>query len=201
MDSDDYHDYVIRDGELIGRFEEMYENCDNPWHQDEGGHLKEQIALLMLRDAGREYQSVLDLGCGKGRFTKLLIDAVGPELAMGTDISPTALSVASDRNRNVDFVAAEIPPIAVADNSYDLVVASEVFWYVLPSLEAVFREIDRVLVDDGLLLTLLYFPDDQQYGNEVMNSPADFRTLLPFDSEKTIVINNGGQQPIDLYRV
>lgn len=83
MDSDDYHDYVIRDGEFIGRFEEMYENCDNPWHQDEGGHLKEQIALLMLRDAGREYQSVLDLGCGKGRFTKLLIDAVGPELAMG----------------------------------------------------------------------------------------------------------------------
>lgn len=74
------------------------------------------------------------------------------------------------------------------------------FWYVLPSLEAVFREIERVLVDDGLLLTLLYFPDDQQYGNEVMNSPADFRTLIPFDSEKTVVIDDGDKQSIGLYR-
>jgi|TARA_B100000315_G_scaffold178802_1_gene167474 hypothetical protein len=33
--SDDYHDYVIKDGRLIGEFEQMYKNSrDIPWHQD-----------------------------------------------------------------------------------------------------------------------------------------------------------------------
>ncbi|MCB0782118.1 MAG: hypothetical protein KDC03_21740, partial [Flavobacteriales bacterium] len=29
----DYHDYVIRDGQFIGAFEEMYRNVADPWHQ------------------------------------------------------------------------------------------------------------------------------------------------------------------------
>lgn len=28
-----YQDYVIRNGEFIGQFEEMYRQCDDPWHQ------------------------------------------------------------------------------------------------------------------------------------------------------------------------
>ena len=33
--SDDYRDYVIKDGRLIGEFEQMYKNSrDIPWHQD-----------------------------------------------------------------------------------------------------------------------------------------------------------------------
>lgn len=31
----DYHDYVIKDGKLIGEFDKMYEDCDNPWFQIE----------------------------------------------------------------------------------------------------------------------------------------------------------------------
>jgi hypothetical protein len=34
--STDYHDYVFRDGKLVGEFEEMYLNsATTPWHQDE----------------------------------------------------------------------------------------------------------------------------------------------------------------------
>lgn len=29
----DYHDYVIKDGKLIGEFDKMYADCDDPWHQ------------------------------------------------------------------------------------------------------------------------------------------------------------------------
>ena len=33
-----YQDYVIKDGTLIGNFEEMYhESSEIPWHQDENG--------------------------------------------------------------------------------------------------------------------------------------------------------------------
>ena len=30
-----YQDYVIRDGKFVGKFEEMYQKFDNPWHQKE----------------------------------------------------------------------------------------------------------------------------------------------------------------------
>lgn len=34
--STDYHDYVFRDGKLVGEFEDMYKNSSKvPWHQDE----------------------------------------------------------------------------------------------------------------------------------------------------------------------
>ena len=29
--SKDYHDYVIKDGNFIGEFEQMYQNVDDPW--------------------------------------------------------------------------------------------------------------------------------------------------------------------------
>ena len=28
-----YQDYVIQDGRLIGEFEQMYQDFDDPWHQ------------------------------------------------------------------------------------------------------------------------------------------------------------------------
>ena len=35
MNSDDYHDFVIKDGKLIGEFDLMYKKSkDIPWHQD-----------------------------------------------------------------------------------------------------------------------------------------------------------------------
>ena len=34
--SKDYHDYVFRDGKLVGEFEAIYQNSEGvPWHQDE----------------------------------------------------------------------------------------------------------------------------------------------------------------------
>ena len=34
--SKDYHDYVIKNGSFVGKFEEMYQNSSNiPWHQDD----------------------------------------------------------------------------------------------------------------------------------------------------------------------
>jgi len=35
INSDDYHDYVIKNGKLIGEFDQMYLKSKNiPWHQD-----------------------------------------------------------------------------------------------------------------------------------------------------------------------
>lgn len=105
--SNDYRDYVIKDGKFIGAFEEMYRNCPDPWHQDEVQPLAEDIALLLL--SKRRYQGVLDIGCGKGRFTNHLKCATGASVT-ALDISPTAIQIARSRYPDIEFLVATVPP-------------------------------------------------------------------------------------------
>ena len=80
--SNDYRDYVIKDDKFIGAFEEMYRDCPDPWHQDELPPLAEDIALLLL--SKRRYQRVLDIGCGKGRFTSRVKATTGASVTACT---------------------------------------------------------------------------------------------------------------------
>jgi hypothetical protein len=46
--SDDYHDYVIKDGKFIGAFEEMYQNIDDPWHHGDATDIQYDMALYLI---------------------------------------------------------------------------------------------------------------------------------------------------------
>ena len=35
INSKDYHDYVIKDGKLVGEFEQMYQNVKDPWPESQ----------------------------------------------------------------------------------------------------------------------------------------------------------------------
>jgi len=50
----DYRDYVIKDGRLIGEFEQMYKNSrDIPWHQDtQTDWLDVQSSIMLLKQYG-----------------------------------------------------------------------------------------------------------------------------------------------------
>ena len=72
--STDYHDYVFRDGKLVGEFEEMYRNsATTPWHQDEQDNwIDVRLTKEMLRDLGR-FDAIYDFGCGTGHFFDLMV--------------------------------------------------------------------------------------------------------------------------------
>lgn len=178
--SNDYRDYVFKDGTFIGAFEEMYQNCPDPWHQDEIQPLAEDIALLLLRD--ERWRQALDIGCGKGRFTRRLNEATNARW-IAIDVSMTAVEVARSRCPDIDFHVARVPPLEFSDATFDLVVSSELLWYVLPELQLLFDEIARVLVPGGSLLVIQHFyqPGEQQYGSDVMSCPEDLLNLLPFE--------------------
>jgi protein-L-isoaspartate O-methyltransferase len=64
-----YQDYVIKDGKLIGQFEEMYQDFDDPWEQTtrETYASEKAVALNLIK----KYQArkVIELGCGLGYYT------------------------------------------------------------------------------------------------------------------------------------
>ncbi len=71
--SNDYHDYVFRNGKLIGDFEEMYQNSSGiPWHQDQQDNwIDVRITKEILADIG-SFDEIHDFGCGTGHYLGLM---------------------------------------------------------------------------------------------------------------------------------
>jgi SAM-dependent methyltransferase len=104
---------------------------------------------MMQRLAARPYRRALDVGCGEGRFCRVMqnhgIATVG--------IDPTAALIAQARRRDPqgDYRQGVAERLDLADASFDLVVSYLTLIDIAP-LEAAMAEMARVLVPGGSLL-------------------------------------------------
>ena len=180
-----YHDYFIKDGRFIGRFEEMYQNVDDPWHIDAlGRRLDMDAALLLVKSLARNFNKILDVGCGKGFFTSLLYDAFPADI-LALDISPTAVLEARKRfpDRKIEFQAFdlnEIEELGRPAHSFELVVMAQTLWCVLPKIRHIFNCFRNLIAPGGGLLMSQHFlrPGEQKYGAEIIASPDDLIRIL-----------------------
>jgi SAM-dependent methyltransferase len=97
-------------------------------------------------------ETVVDLGCGRGRDVSRAAALVGPGgLAVGVDVSEEMLAEASRRTAhaaNVRLVRSAFAPLDLASGAADVVVSNCAINHA-PDKEAVFREIGRVLRPGG----------------------------------------------------
>ena len=89
-----YQDYVIKNGKLVGDFEGLYKDVEDPWNQSRDDHLNDyrrQIAILGCQRLREKFScnQVLELGCGFG-FIADQLRTLG-FTCCGTDISQTAI--------------------------------------------------------------------------------------------------------------
>jgi SAM-dependent methyltransferase len=92
---------------------------------------------------------VLDLGCGKGRFSRALAER-GAKV-VGLDLSAAMLLAAPD----IDRVRASARKLPFGPASFDAVMAVEVFEHLAPrSLDEVCCEVRRVLRPGGTLVII-----------------------------------------------
>lgn len=142
MDSNErpYHKYVFdtTNRKFVGAFEDMYRAEDSEgfdsWQQDEVNHRWIRLALAILAD--RAFDSILDIGCGKGVFTSQLKTPTNH--ITGLDISPTAIKKAKLRFPHIDFRVIDVNDPAlleehIFDNGtarFDLVVIKGVLAYL-----------------------------------------------------------------------
>ena len=187
----DYHKYFIRDGRHVGRYEEMYLNCSDPWHIESlGVRLDMRAALLLLAGQERTINDFLDVGAGLGLFTGLLTEALWREnpAARGvvTDISPSAMERAAGRlaDPRLKFMALDVRSLpehpAFPAGSFDLVVMAQVLWGLLENLDEVLAALAAVLRPAGLVLASQHFPgaERQSYGADIVSSPEDLARRL-----------------------
>jgi SAM-dependent methyltransferase len=178
-----YRDYVIVDGQFIGRFDEMYRDVEDPWgctaHADA---LPNRVLLALLRE-GSAPRTVLDVGCGLGVLTGRIYHTCKPAAMHACDVSKTAIAKAKRTLPRVNFFVQDLviqPILPFATGSVDLIVMAEVVWYILPVLSDVFGEFARLLSSGGplVLKQCFYPPGEQQYGKESISCSEDLVRYL-----------------------
>jgi ubiquinone/menaquinone biosynthesis C-methylase UbiE len=71
-------------------------------------------------------QTFLDAGCGEGFVARRVIDAAPGISLTGCDVSPSALEIAADADREARFVAGSVVDLPFPDRSFDVVGCFEV---------------------------------------------------------------------------
>jgi SAM-dependent methyltransferase len=181
----DYHDFVFRDGKLVGEFEQMYREVEEiPWHQDEQTDWVDvRLSIELLREFA-PFSEVHDLGCGLGYYLSLLHERLGNSSckAYGYDISSTACEKA--RAIFPDFVFRQMDltaaPSAAPQEAASATDAKRLFairgtlWYVFPHISNVVDTIANRMTGSDHLLVVQNFPPPHTtfVGKEVIPDPA-----------------------------
>jgi SAM-dependent methyltransferase len=111
------------------------------------------IALQMLEIEPGD--SVLDVGCGPGNFTRAFARACGDGLAVGLDASRTMLDQAArERNPpNVRYLRGDAAALPFPDATFDAVCCFAALYFIAEPLRAI-DEMARMLAPGGRLALL-----------------------------------------------
>jgi demethylmenaquinone methyltransferase/2-methoxy-6-polyprenyl-1,4-benzoquinol methylase len=91
---------------------------------------------------------ILDLCCGSGQSTRFLVEY--SQYVTGLDISPVSLARAKQNVPQAHYVEGLAEQMPLADQQFDLVHTSAALHEMsLGQLQAIFREVDRVLKPGG----------------------------------------------------
>ena len=179
--STDYHDYVIKDGKLIGDFEGMYKYASEiPWHQDKTAYSLTDSLLLELISYYSPYDSVCEIGCGLGYFLDRIQRKLTPARVTGFDISCTAITQAKKRFHAITFEQMDITK--ECKGKYNCIIFKGLLWYVFPQLPEVIKNLNAMLSDDGVLCIWQPFPPNADYvGIDVIKSHEHLRDIFSKD--------------------
>jgi SAM-dependent methyltransferase len=105
--------------------------------------------VMLSRLVGRGFQRALDVGCGEGRFCRILQQQ--GIIPVGIDPTPRLLDEARRRDPAGDYRSARGEALPFADGAFDLVV-SYLTLIDIPDFRAALTEMVRVLRPGGTLL-------------------------------------------------
>ena len=174
-----YHDYVIKDGKFIGKFDEMYEKFIDPWTQSTQPNRYSRMAgIIHLKKFG--IRSVIECGCGLGYYADWIFRETGI-VPKSLDISPVAIEKARSLFPRLDFEVADIGERLHEFKSYDCVMLSEIVWYILPQLQGIFGILEKHFKGKFLIVNQVFYKGSQKYGTEYFTTPDEFIRYVPFE--------------------
>jgi len=139
--------------------------------------LDEQVTRATL--GGRHYRSIVELGCGTGKNTRLLAEIGDRVHALDFSAGMLAQARAKGFGPTVAFSEADLTqPWPCADGSADLITCNLVLEHIA-DLASIFREAARTLVPEGRLFICELHPFKQYLGSKAAFEQDQARIELP----------------------
>ncbi len=141
-------------------FERLFRETIDPWNYESSGFEAFKRGILLRACGTRLYGRGLELACAIGETTRVLAPRCLRLVAL--DASPTALDEAVrrlDGRPNVTFRLARLPS-GMPGGSYDLIVASEILYYLSPNdLRRLTGSMIRALAPGGRIVIVHHLCD------------------------------------------
>ena len=128
--------------------------------------------------ANRRFDRVLDVGCGLGGLLNTVKQRNEGGYVLGIDVSETAIQKAKERYPELRFDCRNIAKESLEESDFDLVLLSEVLWYILGDLPSFFSRIAAMMRPTGLLAIHQYFPAEQRFGREWIDGLPGFLQFM-----------------------
>ena len=143
--------YAAADAERL--FDAVHGRDEDPWGYTGTWYEQRKRALTLAALPEQNYEAGLEIGCSIGTLSVELAERCGSFLAV--DASSTALARAAERLEHLP--AAQTRHLTVPhgwpDGGFDLIVVSEVGYYLSPEeLDELFRQVEASLLPGGTLV-------------------------------------------------
>lgn len=181
-----YHDYVIKDGEFIGEFEAMYQNCENPWPEDEHDLSTNPVAshtINIIKKYG--FKKIFSVGSGKGLHANWLKENCKGISVEGCELSETAVNYSKEHYPDIKVHQIDLKEFDTLDLDFDLIIFREVLWYILPDWDFIVEVLKNKYRGKYVLVEISCY-DDQKYGKEYFNGPEEIISKFPFKVKETV---------------
>ncbi|MCR8642051.1 malonyl-ACP O-methyltransferase BioC [Paenibacillus sp. N1-5-1-14] len=136
--------------------------------------IQTKMAHQLLEGIGplQEDVRVLEIGCGTGILTQLLIERYPHAQLTAIDIAADMVTATRARlgdNESVQFIVGDIEQINEHDHApYDLIISSAVFQWLRAPLTTL-TKLNNMLTDDGILVASTFGPQTFQEMHEIFN--------------------------------
>jgi len=182
-----YQDYVIKNGKFVGKFEEMYQKFSDPWgllceNNKKVSNLNYGIIYnycYQIKQTHTRKLITLELGCGYSQISYHLFK--NNFKVYGTDISKTVINKSKKKYpkiKNNLFVSEFLNFKLYEKINPDIIILSDISWYVLPELKKFINWFKKLKKNTYLIHMLpVYKKNVQKYGRDYF---YDLETLKKF---------------------
>lgn len=180
-------------------FEDMFAADDDPWRFETSPYEKAKHLRTVEALGSRRYESALEVGCATGVLTRLLADRV--ETLLSIDVSETALARGRVRcadRPSVAFARMVFPEEAPQD-TFDLVVLSEVVYYWKDRDIALAAERLAASLAPGGDMLLVHWTGETDYPQAGDGAVERLSAALPFPASALISERTDAYR-LDLWR-
>ena len=137
----------------------LNEQQKNPKHVKDRLQSQEKQIVKLLKN--KSFNNILEVGCGYGRFTKILYDQFKPDRYLGIDVSEGQIKNAKDfvKNDKIDFKCIKIQDYNSTEK-FDLIFSAEVLMHInFSDIQQVIKKL--VSLSKGKIVTIDWFNEEK----------------------------------------